>query len=164
MPKTLWVDQNINEQVSSSGNNLETLMPQADDVLTRFTGLTLLRTIIGLDVAHLIHDSGEGSQRVFMAIGIATQEAFTLGFTALPEPANVEQFPTRGWIWKHVCRTYGFAADQPAVFNRRVDLDLRSQRRIQNGELMFIANNNPEEGVATTVLVSGLIRTLFLVS
>ena len=69
-----------------------------------------------------------------------------------------------GWVWRGRWRVFGFAADQPAVHTARIDLDIRAKRVLKNGENVFIATNSPEEGVATTILVSGMIRSLYLVS
>ena len=96
-----------------------------------------------------------------VGIGIASQEAFAAA--ALADPQTDTDFPTRGWVWRARYRVWGFAADQPAVFTRRVDLDLRSQRKLENGEAFINGFNLNQEGVSNTVVVTGLIRQLWLV-
>ena len=119
---------------------------------------------MGIDVAYSVHDACEGSQIVSCGICVVGREALAAGTASLLNPATASDYPTRPWVWKYRSRIFGFAADQPAVFVRRIDNDLRSQRKLENGELIFRGVNAPEEGVATTLLVSGLIRCLFAVS
>ncbi len=129
---------------------------------TRLSQLTLIRTIVGIDAAYSVHDAGEGSQNMTCGIAVVARPSLA-PVGAIPAPNQVSEYPIRPWVWRYRSRIFGFAADQPAVFVRRVDLDLRSQRKVENGEVLFIANNDPEEGVASTVLVSGLIRCLYKV-
>ena len=130
---------------------------------TRYIQQTLLRTIIGLNVGLTVHDSGEGSQLVSLGIGIVSSDAYSAGLTALPDPRIDADFPTRGWIWRARYRVFGFAADQPAVYTQRIDLDMRSQRKLDNGIPLFIITNENVEGAASTITVHGLIRQLWLV-
>ena len=129
---------------------------------TRIQKMTLLRTIIGIDIARTVHDSGEGSHKVAVGIGVTSQEAFTLG--SIPEPGQDTDFPTRGWVWRAQYRVFGFAADQPAVFTQRVDLDIRAQRKLDNGESFLCASAALVDGAAATNTIVGCIRQLWLVT
>jgi len=161
MPR-IWIDTGIGMTVTSGGGkNRVSLMTGVSVTQSRFDRMTLLRTILGFDIAYSVHDAGEGSQVVSVGVGIASQEAFA--GTALSDPETDTDFPTRGWIWRARYRIFGFAADQPAIFTRRVDLDLRSQRKLENGEAFLNATNTDEEGVAGTIKMSGLVRQLWLV-
>jgi len=160
MPR-LWIDTDAGLSLASGAVGRLTLMTGVPAASDRFHQMTLLRTIIGIDIAYTVHDSGEGSQIVSVGIGIASQDAFAAGATAGPQTDL--DFPTRGWVWRARYRVFGFAADQPAVFVRRVDLDLRSQRKLENGEGYFTGFNAANEGVATAVTISGMIRQLWLV-
>ncbi len=165
MPKTFWSDTLVDNQASSGGAQVNTsLFNQFSIAESRLVSLTLLRTIIGLDIAHLIHDSGEGSQTVELGIGVVSQDAFAAGGGALPSPVVQNDFPTRGWVWRARFRTYGFAADQPAVYNNRVDLDIRARRKLENGVSILSVVNTPDQGTAGTINVIGLIRQLWLQS
>ena len=123
--------------------------------------MTLLRTIIGLDVGRVVHDSGEGSEQFSIGIAIASQEAFAA--VSLSDPETSTDFPTRGWIWRSQYRIFGFAADQPTIFTRRIDLDLRSQRKLENGEAFIIFTNTALEGTPSSAKVIGIVRQLWLV-
>jgi len=161
MPR-LWEDTGVAMSLSV-GSTASKLSLVSSIVDTRYNQMTLLRTIIGLDVARFTHDSGEGSEQVSLGIGIASPEAFNTAL-ALSDPEVDADFPTRGWIWRGRYRIYGFAADQPAVFNARVDLDLRSMRKLENGIMYFAAQSSTVEGTSSLSRVSGLIRQLWLVS
>ena len=158
---TIWIDTHINSDVANAVQVLLSLMTGVSATQTRFDRMTLTRTIIGLDVAYTVHDSGEGSQRVDMGIAVASQESFAAG--TVPDPGVASDYPTRGWIWRARYRVYGFAADQPAVFNTRIDMEIRAQRKLENGEAYLVLDNNNLEGVTTTIRVAGLIRQLWIV-
>ncbi len=160
MPR-LWIDTDVDLTLASGAGATDSLMTGVSATQTRFDQMTLLRTIIGIDIAHAVHDSGEGSQLVSVGIGVASQEAIAAG--VLADPQTDTDFPTRGWIWRARYRVYGFAADQPVVFNRRVDLDIRAMRKLENGEAYVNAFNAAEEGTTGAVLILGLIRQLWLV-
>ncbi len=161
MPR-VWIDTNLNNDVAVAATGFLSLMTDVSAPETRLTQMTLLRTIIGLDLARTTHDSGEGSERLAIGVGIASQEAFAAG--SLSDPEDSSDFPTRGWVWRASYRIFGFAADQPAIFTRRIDLDLRSQRKLENGESFCTFQNTALEGTSGVVRVLGLIRQLWLVS
>ncbi len=162
--RKLWADTVIDMTLATSTVDFIDLTSTFLENEMRLAQLTLLRTIIGIDIAYSVHDAGEGSQQVSCGIGVVNREALVAGVASLPQPQVAADFPTRPWVWRARYRIFGFAADQPAVFNQRVDLDLRSMRKLENGENVFIAANNPEEGVTTTILVSGMIRSLYAVT
>ena len=157
----IWIDTNIDVGVAAGAQALVSLMTGVSATQTRFDRMTLLRTIIGFDIAYTVHDSGEGSQEFSGGIGIASQEAFAAA--SVSDPQTSSDFPTRGWIWRARYRIFGFAADQPTIFTRRVDLDLRGKRKLENGEAFLVVNNVDHEGVSSPFDVFGLIRQLWLV-
>ena len=154
-----WVDSMLDLQIANNAIDIEGLLPGLTTNESRM-GMTLMRTILCLDIAPLVHDAGEGTQNVSIGVGIASQEAFVA--EVLPDPSSSLDFPVGGWIWRCRYRIYSFAADQPAVFNRHVDLDLRNKRKLNNGELYLTTENAPEQGTTFTIVVAGSIRCLFL--
>ena len=160
---SLWVDTLPNMTIASGARSHVDLLSQGFAFRPgRADRMTLTRTIIGLDLAWLTHDSGEGSQQIFVGVGIISDQAFSAGDAGVPDPFVMADFPARGWIWRAAYRVYGFAADQPAVFNRRIDLDIHGQRKLENGTVFVTATNTPFEGVASVVTVSGIVRQLWL--
>ena len=158
----LWVDTKPNFTISNNSSQLEDLLVNLAE-RSRAERMTLTRTIIGLDIAYLTHDAGEGSQQVFIGIGTVGADAYAIGSSATPDPSNMADYPSRGWVWRAAYRVYGFAADQPAVFNQRIDMDIRSQRKLENGVMMIRAGNTPFEGVTSVITVSGIVRQLWRV-
>jgi len=159
----LWIDNLVNAPLGSGALAVQGLNGTFTTEATRLAQMTLLRTIIGLDVAYTVHDSGEGSQQVALGIGIAETDAFAAGVGSLPDPGVESDFPRLPWVWRARYRIFGFAADQPTIFTRRLDLDIRAQRKLGNGISYLILSNTPQEGVAATVSVTGYIRQLWLV-
>ena len=165
MPRPrVWTDTFIDLAVASGGP--AQFVDLSSTFLTnemRLAQMTLVRTIIGIDVAYAVHDAGEGSQQATAGICVVDRNALAGGVGSIPNPNVALEKPIRPWVWRAKWRIFGFAADDPTIFTRRVDLDLRSQRKLENGEIVFIANNVPEEGAASVVLLSGLVRCLYLV-
>ena len=158
---TVWLDTLFNNDIASGGQFVLSLMTGVSATQTRFDRMTLTRTIIGLDLAYTVHDSGEGSQRVTAGIAITSQEAFAA--SAVPDPEVASDHPVRGWVWRASYRIFGFAADQAAVYDARIDEDIHAQRKLDNGESYVIFVNEPVEGVASVARVTGIIRQLWLV-
>ncbi len=158
---TVWIDTDPNMTLASGAGSEKSLMTNIGDAQSRIEQMTLLRTIIGIDISYLVHDSGEGSQVVSVGVGVTSHEAFAASILADPEVMT--DFPSRGWVWRARYRVYGFAADQPTIFTRRVDLDIRSRRKLDNGEAFINAFNTANEGVTGSVQITGLIRQLWRV-
>ncbi len=158
---TFWADHLPNLTIASGALARTGLFDDMASPPDRTLRMTWIRSIIGLDIARITHDSGEGSDQVFLGMGIVGIDAFIAAGAALPDPFVMSDYPTRGWVWRAAYRTYGFAADQPAVFNRRVDLDIRAQRKRDNGVPCLMVKNTAFEGTSSVITVSGIIRTLW---
>ena len=156
-----WTDTLLNEQVASNSFSSATLLQDIDATESRM-GMTLTRTVMCFDVEHLIRDSGEGKQMVSMGIGVSPAVAIIGSNTPQPEVAT--EFPTRGWVWRCRYVTHGFAADTPTVYVRNVELDIRSQRKLENGDLFLRIQNSNLSGAAASIGIVGIIRTLWMSS
>ena len=162
MPKTVWIDTLYHDDIGSGAQFVQSLMTGHATSETRLAQMTLLRTILGLSVAYVVHDSGEGSQLFDIGLGVGSQEA--VAASTVPDPNSVTDFPPRGWIYRARYWIFGFAADQPAVHVERIDRDVRSRRKLDNGEAYVVINNTASEGVAGSLRIAGLIRQLWLVT
>ena len=162
MPRTIWIDSHYTTDVAS-GAGLAFSLIGAHGTELRLEQLTLMRTILRLDLAPAVMDAGEGSQTFDLGLGIASQEAVALGVTALPDPQDPENFPPRGWIFKARYRVWATAADRAVVVWREIDKDIRARRKLDNGEPYVMYANTASEGTAFTVRVTGIIRQLWLV-
>jgi len=159
---TIWADQIINENVSAGGvvQSEELGLDALSALDRRVNRFTILRTIIGLDIQTIVRDAGEGDQIVSLGIGVIGEE---VSATQMPDPANQAEFPLRGWIWRARYRIYGSSTNDQNVVSRRIDLDLHSQRKLENGRPVFISSNIDNQGVSQAVTLTGLIRLLYLV-
>ncbi len=160
MPKTLWIDTFINVNIATGGEDVTSLMTNIGSAASRFDALTLLRTIIRMDLAATVHDQGEGSSIVSLGIGVTSQEAFAGGL--VPDPEIATDFPTRGWVWRSQYRVFSFQAGVADVHVREIDLDLRGRRKLENGECYIVIENTALEGT-TAVRPIGVVRQLWLV-
>ncbi len=154
-----WIDTFFNKDVGTAATTIDSLMTNVSATQSR-RGWTMVRTIIGIDFAYTVHDSGEGSQVIAMGIGVASQEAFAA--SAISDPQTSMDHPTSGWVFRTAFRVFGFAADQPTIFVRRIEKDIRAKRKIQNGEMFFTVDNDPLEGVAAAIRMVGYIRQYWL--
>ena len=154
-----WIDTLLATTTTIGTPKIDSLMTNVSSSQSR-RGWTCVRTIIGLDVAVTVHDAGEGSQRYFIGIGVASQEAFAAG--AIADPETVTDHPTRGWLYRAGYRIFNFAADQPAVFVRRIEKDIRAKRKLDNGEMYVAQSAVAQEGATTTITTIGFIRQYWL--
>ena len=159
---TLWADSIVSLSIASSSRSLVNLgLPDLTALQRRIERFTLIRTIIGIDIMPVVRDSGEGDQLLSLGILVSSDTADIT--TEIADPADGDSHPLRGWVWRYRTRCYASAVDDQNIYGRRVDMDLRSQRKIENGRPRLVVRNEPNQGVATAFLVSGLIRMLYLV-
>ena len=161
MAKTFWSDTLVSQDIAVSSQQHLSLIDQFSKDQLRMGQVTLLRTIIGIDCAAVVHDSGEGSSTLSIGIGVASQEAFLAG--TLPDPNAATDFPTKGWIFRARGRVFGFPTGAPQVQSWRIDRDIRARRILDNGEPYIILTNDVNEGSTVVLRVTGLIRCLWLV-
>jgi len=146
-----WIDNLFSVDLTTGGQTVQGLLAavSANDMV----GRTLTRTILCLDYNPPI-DIPSGRQNVFMGIGIASQDAFLGSVT--PDPETEADQPMGGWIYR--CRHTVSARSAGGL---RIDADIRSQRKIQTGELYMVITNLADEGVAFTINIRCLTRTLW---
>ncbi len=161
MAKTFWSDTLLKDDVAITNFATRSLLSDMDKSEQRVSRITLLRTIVGFDVAASVHDSGEGSSTMDIGIGIASQEAFAAG--NLPDPNTATDYPLRGWVFRARGRVFHFASTSPQVFTWRVDRDIRSRRVLDNGEPYIKFQHTLNEGAQGVLRITGLVRCLWLV-
>jgi len=97
-----------------------------------------------------------------LGIGVTSIEAFTIGGTSLPSPANDAQYPPRGWLYVN-SQPVEQQAESTGVVNHMANFkfDVGAMRKIDKGRLFStIANDNIVVGGAMRVV--GRIRVLCL--
>ena len=154
---TSWIDILVSLQCVDGGDEAETLTTGTSVVDTR--GMTLIRTILRLDMFLTSVAGAYGAQRIALGIMIASQEAFATGITARPDPRTAADFPPRGWIYRNAV-----AVSQNGVstnFVTTVTADIRGVRKVEKGELILIVQSDALVGTAFTTNVRGIVRCLF---
>ena len=79
----------------------------------------------------------------------------------VPDPNVGAERPARGWVWRTQVIVAGAAS---MVFHVpwTIRADLRSMRKVDDGELVLIINNEALDGTAFAVFVRGVVRCAFL--
>jgi len=155
MPReTDWIDTNVDFTIASGAQAFVSLITGAAPINMR--GVTLTRLIISLGFTSTTVAGLWGIQQVDMGIGVTSQEAFAAG--SLPDPSVPADKPQYGWVWKTSKAISQNGIGAVAVFD--VMADARGQRRIQNGEVYFVADNTALLGTSFVVNCRGLIRML----
>jgi len=156
--RTKWEDTHIATTIAAGATSLGVAIdgtPSGDDA----QGLTLTRMLGELSFMSTTVAGAWGVQVLTMGVGGSSRVAFTAD--SLPTPnSNVEQ-PPRGWVWKTSVAVAQNGAGAPVVMER-VHFDIRAQRKLDGGRLWIVFVNVNLQGTSASVLVSGLIRVLFL--
>ena len=97
MPNGFWIDTLLNTTTGNGAQTIVGLMGSLSTADKRTGGFTLLRTIICIDIGHVVHDSGEGSQFIDIGIGVTSKEAFDV--PTVPDPNVPADVPMRGWLY-----------------------------------------------------------------
>ena len=157
MPRrTAWTDTVISFLVASGALDLRTLLTGISPVDT--SGTTLIRTLIRLDFSSNTTAGAWGVQGVDFAIGIASQQAFAVGSTAIPDPGVSGDKPPRGWVYRTSAGVAQNGVGSPVIYSMQADI--RGARKIEDGELYIVTRNTAIQGTAMGVNVRGLVRCL----
>jgi len=155
MPRmTDWIDTVLALSIPTGGQANLSLITGAAPINMR--GVTLIRTIINLNIISETTAGAWGIQQLDMAIGITSQEAFAAG--TLPDPVTSGDKPSRGWIWRD-----SVGVSQNGVAGGvlvRVQQDIRGARKIENGELFIVCNSTARQGTTFQSQLFGVIRCL----
>ena len=158
-----WADLRlVAETLNLTGSLLDNLLEVAPTVDT----LTAVRIVGDLTVEFDPTSTHSDQLNVIdVGIGVASQEAFALGTTALPDPRTQADYPPRGWLYintqpvmNSIDATNQAIATRPARFQ----FDIRSMRKIDKGVLYLLIQSSAGKGSGVTTLVSGRVRTLCL--
>jgi len=154
---TVWVDQSWNLSTADGGEELFTLLPGIVDPDP--LGWTLIRTILCYSVMAQVPTAARGYQMYDVGIGIASNEAFAVGVTGIPNVGTAADHPERGWVYR--CRH--IVQDDTAIPMPIVNVfkDIKSQRKLDRGVLYMTAESTAGFGTALTLRFMGLTRSLF---
>ncbi len=155
-----WEDTAISVNVVDNGDTVLSLVGGLSEDERR--GMTIVRTIVDLQLSPDPTSGVTGSMFVDLAIGMANQQAFTAGSGSLPDPAINSERPPRGWIWKTRTAVIDDATQLGAL--TFVSGDFRSKRKVDAGIPYLHIAPDARTGTAFTVNVTGLIRLLYLMA
>jgi len=150
-----WQDTQISLEIATGAQGSTRVDGSVTDVVAR--RLTVIRTIIALDVFSTSVAGAWGVQECAIGIGVISREAFAAG--VLPDPVEATDKPTRGWLWRtHQCVSQNGIGTPILV---RIEGDFRGARKLDAGVLLLIANNTTLDGTTFTYRLRGLVRCLF---
>ncbi len=153
--KTQWVDSLQSFALATGGKQETSLL---SDLIPQDTqGMTLVRTIIRLFTFPGESSGALGAQAIDLGIGVADQEAFAAA--VLPDPEVAGDEPALGWVWRD--RLVSIIPSDGDVISHMLQADIKSQRKIDDGELYFSASSTSILGTSHTLQLAGLIRCLF---
>ena len=159
MPRrTVWNDTILNFVIADGVRSLLTL--SGDFTIADTGGVTLVRTIYDMYANHQVTGGGNSLAQLSMGIGIASQEAFALGTSAVPDPDVAGDHPIQDWV----VRRLGMVVEDNT--NMAVPLhlmgDIRAQRKIEGAEVFIYTTQAFVVGAGFNVHVLGLVRCLYL--
>jgi len=154
--RRVWDDAIVNEDTATGTQDSTDLMPNFQESETK--GFTLVRLIIGLDLTPNPPGVSTSADQMLMHLGIGVFSREMIDVVDFPEPQLSNNIPMTGWLWR---ATY-VVAENVQVKNVRIDLDLRSQRRLMYGVPFMVMNAVLHNGVAFNVATTGMVRSLYL--
>ncbi len=106
-------------------------------------------------------NEGLAMSTVYMGVGIASQEALALGETALPDINVFSDRPRLGWYTRdHMMVPSSSASVIAPIPLGVIRSDVRSMRKLENGELYLTMASSTVLGLGFDVAIRGLVRTL----
>ncbi len=151
---TDWIDTLVSMSPASGGSSNVSLITGAAPINMR--GVTLIRTIVSLSLVSTTVAGAWGVQQAQIAIGITSQEAFAAG--VFPDPSSATDKPPRGWVYRTSAPVTQNGISTPV--HTWVQADIRGARKIENGELFLIVDNDAVLGTAFQLRVTGIVRVL----
>ena len=153
---TDWIDTLLSFTTATGAQTITSLMTGVAPVNVRRQ--TLVRTLIELRLYSASVAEAWGTQIADIGIGITSQEAFAAGVVADPNTAGDQ--PSRGWIYRTRVAVAQNGIGAQVLYEVRADI--RSQRKLDDGECFIILANGVDLGTSFTVKANGLIRQLWL--
>jgi len=162
MPRRMqWIDRLIDFDIAASALNVQTLF-SPDEESRGETFSTLTRMIVGLTVSPVLLTAVNTTlTRVSIGIGVASQDAITVGITALPAVNNPSEFPVTGWLLR-TSGTIGYRGLSTGTnwSTWRIDEDVHGQRKLSEASLFMSLAFDILESGGLAMNVSGFVRML----
>ena len=133
---SFWVDNLIGISPPTGGQAFVSLMAGTPPVDARRA--TIIRIVFDLGIYTNTVTGPWGINLIDIGFGVTSQEAFNAGVISDP---NADERPTRGWMYRTRC--LGFQNGIGNNMITRCEGDLRSGRKLYDGEPFMVANNTP---------------------
>ena len=153
-----WADALLDEDLGSGQLNID-LLASAPAVDT----ITTARLIGRIQVVPVALDATDDAiQIIDMGIQVVTAEAFAAA--VVPDPFTQADAPARGWLWRTrmVMLKQNSTGTVEDFIYPLVEFDLGTMRKVDKGKLVLTVDKQSTAGVAFSVTVIGIIRTLCL--
>ena len=155
--RTTWEDEILNTSAVAGGATAPQLVSSLD--ADEAKGMTVTRVIGDLGFYSQTIAGAFGVMRVSFGIAVIDRDAAAAG--AFPDPDSQADEPAAGWLYRGSRLVSQNGVGTAIVTNDR--FDIRSQRRMGNGQLFYILQNITILGTSFTVNVGGLVRVLMLI-
>ena len=151
---TTWLDTFLDTSLADAGQFTTGLMFSFDQ--DEAVGMTLTRLLLCLQLSALVGNTIDSQQIIDIGIGTASAEAFAA--VVLPDPNQATEFPEKGWIYRCRHLVNGDAANQ--LLPVRIELDLKSQRKIDTGVVWLSMQSITNGGTVVATIITGSVRLL----
>jgi len=159
--RRIWKDRVITSSVVSDSEILFRLTGATEPDPEDSKGMTLVRSIGILNVVPQNEGGVNGVQAFFVGIGLTSEEAFGIGTTAVSSVQVEAEAPPSGWLLRTVRQVVNSVDpyDHPSVV---FEWDLRAQRKLMYGVPFLRLESVLVDGGASTMLIDGVVRSLYL--
>ena len=153
----LYSDESVASGSGAVDNLLASGVEESDTI-------TIACIVMGVQLHITAATETELTAIVDVGIGVASVEAFNIGLTALPDPNTAGDYPPRGWLYvgRYLVQQSLPTGGTPTAMWRvmpRIDLDLRTMRKVDKGRLFIIWRNTDVLGTQA-IKLTGRVRTL----
>ena len=162
MPRrTTWLDTHLAQITATGTRDTDRLAGTEEPGDIEHRGQTVTRIIMApLTFLSTTVAGVWGAQSLHIGIGVSSVAAFDVAASAgLPDPSVEGEAPDSGWLWKaeYIVSQNG-ANGHPVT--QPYHIDIRSQRKLQQGVLFITMSNLTLFGTAFSVATHGIVRTL----
>jgi len=152
---TDWIDTLVALSVATGAQVNVSLMTGVAPINVRRQ--TLARSIFDIGMTSASVAGAYGVQKISIGIGVVSQEAFAAG--VLPDPEVAGDQPSRGWVYRTVCLVAQNGSGAQVVYG--CTGDIRAMRKLDDGEMFFVATSTAVVGTTFTTSLNGIVRQLW---